>query len=395
MANQTIKTYLLITAASELLIGLHAAIYVTYLMSNDLSLLQVSLVNFFFMLSVFVLEIPTGAIADIFGRKFSFVLSNIICGAGFLVYSLSESFTGFVASEIIIALGLVLSSGAFKAWMVDSLNFYQWEGKLINVFKLEGRIGSIASMAGGLIGAYLGVQNLAMPFAIAGTGFLILAITTFALVKEEYFVHKKRKDINLWNNIRQISSASIKYGLKHQVVFLIVSVTVVFTLGFQALNMYWQPWFTPHISGSQYLGYIWVGIIFCKMLGIEMVGYFEKRVPNFKIGYLVIGTSVGTMIMLSAIPFLKISIIAFILHEVIRGLSQPYTNTMIQENITSSANRATIDSFISMMRTGAAGIGLLLAGILSNAYGISITWMISGIIIIVLTPVAMIINGHD
>ena len=46
-----------------------SAIYVSFLMKNGMSLLQVNLVNTAYFLTLFICEIPTGAFADIFGRK--------------------------------------------------------------------------------------------------------------------------------------------------------------------------------------------------------------------------------------------------------------------------------------------------------------------------------------
>ena len=55
-----------------------SAIYVTYLIKNGLDLFQVNLVNAIFFFTLFVCEIPTGAFADLFGRKKSFVIACVL-----------------------------------------------------------------------------------------------------------------------------------------------------------------------------------------------------------------------------------------------------------------------------------------------------------------------------
>ncbi|MFH1668012.1 MAG: hypothetical protein ABH884_03260, partial [Candidatus Komeilibacteria bacterium] len=77
MEKKTINLYVSLIAMMQLMFGLHASVYVVFLLQNSLSLFQVSLANLCFMLGVFIFEIPTGAVADIMGRKFSFVLSNV------------------------------------------------------------------------------------------------------------------------------------------------------------------------------------------------------------------------------------------------------------------------------------------------------------------------------
>ncbi|MCH7759749.1 MFS transporter, partial [Patescibacteria group bacterium] len=303
------------------------------------------------------------------------------------------NFTGFIIAEIVIALGVTLTSGAFKAWLVDSLNYYKWNGNLLSVFRLNGRMTKSAQLMGGLIGAYLGATNLSIPFIVTGVGFLIVAIIAHLIMKEEYFDYHSDKKPRAWLNIKKIALDSINYGLKHHVVFLVITVSMVLEFGFMALNMYWQPWFRPSLPGNEYLGYIWAGIVIFAMIGNEIVNWFEKKMPDIKIGYLVIGFSAGLMIIASAIPIFMLSLTAFYLHEIARGLFEPYTDAKLQENIPAK-NRATINSFVSMTRKGAAGLGLIVFGLITNSYGISLGWILSGLTIIILLPMAMLINGR-
>jgi len=393
MAKKIITTYLLVSLIATLLIALHAAVYVTYLLESGLSLLEVSIVNLFFMVSVFLLEVPTGAIADLWGRKFSFVLSSVINGIGFFVYSLANSFSGFIVAEMIIALGMTLTSGALRAWLVDSLHFVSWDGQLINVFRLEGRVINLAKLAGGLTGAYLGVKNLSVPFAVAGIGYWLLAIISYAIMQEDYFQKKSRKGKEVVQDIRQIAQDSIIYGFQDNMIFLIVAVTVLFAIGFQSLNMFWQPKYGPSLLGTQQFGFIWAGIVVFSAIGNELVSYCWTHVPRVKRAYLIIGVSLGvTMILAGAIPIFALSLIWFYAHEIVRGVYQPYTNAVLHENIPSD-KRATVESFVSMMRTGAAALGLVLGGLVAENLGIEMAWILSGTVIIVFLPLVMLLNG--
>jgi len=393
MAKKIIKIYLLVSLIATLLIALHAAVYVTYLLQSGLSLLEVSFVNLFFMVSVFLFEVPTGAVADLCGRKFSFVLSSVINGIGFFVYSLADSFSGFIVAEMIIALGMTLTSGALRAWLVDSLHFVNWDGQLIKVFHLEGRVINLAKLAGGLIGACLGVKDLSVPFAVAGVGYWLLAILSYAIMQEDYFQKKSRNGKQVVQDIRQIAHDSIVYGFQNNMVFLIIAVTVLFILGFQSLNMFWQPKYGPSLLGTQQFGFIWAGIVIFTAIGNELVKYFWVHVSNVKRAYLIIGVSLGvTMFLAGVTPIFAFSLIWFYVHEIVRGVYQPYTNAVLQENIPSN-KRATVESFVSMTKTGAAALGLVLGGWAAESLGIEMAWILSGIVIIVFLPLVMLLNG--
>lgn len=336
MSKKIISIYLMVSIIAALLMALHAAVYVTFLLNSGLSFFQVSLVNLFYMVFVFLLEIPTGAIADLWGRKMSFVLSSIINGIGFFLYSLAESFLGFVSAEIIIALGTTLTSGALKAWLVDSLQFYNWNGKLVKVFQMEGRLINVAKLLGGVVGAYLGVKNLSTPFALAGIGYWFLAIISSILMKEEYFKKNNNKK-NVFASIKEIGKESIIYGFQDNIVFLIISVSVILTISFQSMNMYWQPKYEPFLFNSGQLGFIWAGIIISCLIGNEMVSRLWVSYKNHKTPFLVIGLFAGVMIFFAGFfPGLVFSLIFFFGHEIARGAYHPYTNAVLHENIPSN-----------------------------------------------------------
>lgn len=49
---------------------------------GGISMTQVQLLQSWFMLWIFIMEVPTGAIADFFGRKHSLCLGTIIIASG-------------------------------------------------------------------------------------------------------------------------------------------------------------------------------------------------------------------------------------------------------------------------------------------------------------------------
>jgi MFS family permease len=140
-----------------------AAIYVTFLIKNGLNLLEVNLVNMAFFLTLFICEIPTGAFADIFGRKTSFVLACALMCLSMCVYGSSHTFAGFVVAEIIAGIAATFRSGAFQAWLVDSLKHHGYDGEYHHIFGREALIRQIGGGIGAVAGSYLAVNNPALP----------------------------------------------------------------------------------------------------------------------------------------------------------------------------------------------------------------------------------------
>ncbi len=103
MAKRTIRLYLLFTLLTKLSMSFIAATYVMFLIGRGLNLFEANLVNFAFFTTLFLCEIPTGAVADVFGRKMSFVISCFLYAIGMFVYASSHSLYGFIAAEVIAA----------------------------------------------------------------------------------------------------------------------------------------------------------------------------------------------------------------------------------------------------------------------------------------------------
>ena len=104
---------------------------------NGLSDFDIYLLQAIYSVSVAVLEIPSGYMADIIGRKKSLVMGSILGAAGYVIYSLSTGFSGFLLAEITLGLGGSFISGSDSAMLYDSLAGMKKQHKYL---QLEGRI---------------------------------------------------------------------------------------------------------------------------------------------------------------------------------------------------------------------------------------------------------------
>jgi MFS family permease len=88
---------------------------------GGLTLTQLFLLQAWFFLWIFLLEIPTGAIADKFGRKTSLICANVCLLAATTLYATGKGMPRFLLTEFIWALSAALASGADEAMVYDSL----------------------------------------------------------------------------------------------------------------------------------------------------------------------------------------------------------------------------------------------------------------------------------
>ena len=136
---------------------------------------QIMFLQSWFMLWVFLLEIPTGAVADYLGRKHSLIMACVVWIIASIVYGSVPSFYIFLFGEFLWAMAYALLSGADDAFIYDTLKKI---GKSKKSKKIFGRISSfhlagfmLGAPIGSIIGAYFGLRIpvllMTIPFTLA------------------------------------------------------------------------------------------------------------------------------------------------------------------------------------------------------------------------------------
>lgn len=69
-----------------------------------------------------VAEVPSGALADRFSRRYCLVAAGLLQALGFLVWVTLAGFSGFAAGFVLWGLGGSLVSGAFEALLYEGLS---------------------------------------------------------------------------------------------------------------------------------------------------------------------------------------------------------------------------------------------------------------------------------
>jgi len=385
MPKHTIRLYLLFTLVTKLGISFVSATYVIFLISRGLSLFEVNLVNFVFFTTLFLCEIPTGAVADVFGRKTSFVISCFLFSVGMFIYAASRSFWGFALAEATAALGATFSSGAFQAWLVDKLKYQSHSESLGPVFAKEQQIAPIAGIIGAVAGAFLADKDLTLPWIVGGGIMFYAGLLALALMKEEYFVRQSFSLKSGLQSMKNTVAASVHYGIKSKVVRFIVLMGVLQYFAIQAPKMQWQQLFSQFLPNKTNLGFVFGGISICLIIGSALSPRFLKLMGNEKRALVAsqigIGAGVVATVLLKWFP---LAIGVFLLHEVARGLFRPLKDVYLNDNIP-SRERATLISFESMSHHIGGMVGLLFSGFLAEYASIATAWMLSGGILVAST----------
>jgi MFS family permease len=392
-AKKTVGYYLMLRTVSAFGISLIAATYVTFLIGKGLNLFQVNLVNFVFFWTLFVFEIPTGAFADVFGRKLSFVLSCILFSGGMFLYAAAHSFWGFALAEAVSAVGATFASGAFQAWLVDRLRHQGYEGPLGKVFAWEQQIRSGVGVLAAMLGAYAAEKNSSLPWFCGGWMFLAAAALAVACMKEEQFVRQKFSWKGGAASMAAVVRTSARYAKTNSAVRFIVVMGVVQFFAIQAPNMQWQPFFSRFLRHKSDLGFVYAGISIALIIGSRLAPPFLKRIGSERMALAVTQAAIGFGICVTIFcGNLFAGLAVFWAHEVARGMFVPVEDAYLNDNIP-SGERATLISFESISHHVGGMAGLLVSGFIAQYCSMTAAWVLSGTVLVA-SGVVFLKNGR-
>src|SRR5688572_15366106 len=186
------RTYLTLQLFNTLAASLIWGINTLFLLDAGLSNTEAFAANAFFTAGFVIFEVPTGVIADLRGRKVSYLLGVLTLAISTLLYLymwyVSAPFWAWAASSVFLGLGFTFLSGAFEAWLADALESVGAKEKLESMMArgevVEGASMLVGSVAGGAIAQ---ATNLGVPYVIrAGLLVFTLAFAVLLLRSEEH-----------------------------------------------------------------------------------------------------------------------------------------------------------------------------------------------------------------
>ncbi|MCC6711357.1 MAG: MFS transporter, partial [Candidatus Pacebacteria bacterium] len=147
------------------------------------------------------LEIPTGAIADVIGRKKTLILSRIFGAISFLMIIVGQTFWVFLIARLIQGLSQALWSGALESLQYDTLKDEQKEDQFVQVVAKNETLSWLALFISAILGGWMFDLNPTLPYTITLVFTLVAIVLSFFLVEpkidSEVFSFKKYLKQNL------------------------------------------------------------------------------------------------------------------------------------------------------------------------------------------------------
>lgn len=357
-----------------------APILIPYYQYHHLGMQAFYTAQAIYALTIFVMEIPSGYLADIIGRRKTMLIGAIIFPAGILIYTLSSSLLGFFLAEFLVAVGNSMHSGCDSALLYDTLIALQEEN---SYQRIEGRGNffsrsstGLASIAGGL----LAVLSLRLPFWV-NLGVALLAIPVTFMMREP-----PRKMVlsagSHWKKILQIFKETVKNRALRPFIFYSALLGTISIIALWAYFIYYQQISVP----LGLFGLLFALFQFSGAMGARLPGRLRTQKDGFKM----VASSLGIGLILLLVAALKspLMILLIMAHPFLWNVAMPPLLEQINRR-TASPIRATVLSIANMGRSLAYILTAPLVGMAIDRFALSTSFLLLAVIFISLALVLL------
>lgn len=295
-----------------------------------------------YALTVVLLEIPTGIIADKWGRKRMLLLNAFLSCCEFVILIFATSFWHFAVTAFLAGIGRSAASGSGNALLYDSLlqsgdakNFEMYLGRL-NAFDLSAAI--LAALSGSLLAGRFGFElNYWLSFAS-----VLISLVMTLLLAEPEMKTTTDETILACDYLRN----SIRFFIRNPKVCLVLFSGMVTGAAINFIDEFWQLYLNRLGIPVAFFGLFSAGCILLRLPG-SLLAYKLKTRYSYRalISVVIFIISAG----LVYISFIKsvTSLVVILLICIAAGIIDPLAAGYLHHRIDSSM-RATIDSFQSL-----------------------------------------------
>ena len=343
------------------------------------------------MFWVFVLEIPTGIVADKFGRKVSIILGGLFSAICISIFGISNNYWIFFVAEFIGAIGFTLLSGADKALIYDSLIHTEKTDEADVILSRYESAGTLGILIGFPLGCLVAgskllpyPETLPLTFIISGIFLLLTFFVAFTLNDPE---RKEKVEEFIKEGID-----GFKYIFRHKKLRLFA-----LNFGLISATTFFMFWFYQSLAGVvgidiKYNGFIGAG---CNLFSMLLLLNIKRIVKVFGMKNTLLYSAVIPGLFFAGLFFFRNIYFALAAMFIIIGLKMmrsPVLSDFMNRHI-ESRNRATVLSGVSMLEKIIIMILYPIVGLLAD-YSLWTTFLFLGIVTIVISFINRIKAEH-
>jgi len=395
------RTYNLILSLFWLATALPISLSILLFQARGLDLFQIGLALGAYSLTIVILEVPTGGLADAIGRKRVAVIAYTCLLASSALLLFAFSFPVVLAAFIFYGVGRALSSGALDAWFVDALQAADPHIDLQPILAKAGTFSFLSLGLGTLLGSAIPVlfkglppdgsavlTPYSMPILFALGFKLLLVALTALLVQEERALTHAGSWRGGFAEVPRIVQTGFRLSRDNPILLLLLGATAAGGLALSGLESFWQPNFANLLGGgagkSLFFGAVMGGSFLAGMLGNWLATPLSRRLNGrYALVCTIFQGAWGLAILLLALQGLPLPAAGFFwLAYLNMGILNSPHNTLLNAEIPSEA-RSSMLSIASLAGYLGGMLGSAGLGFIAERISIGSAWVIGGAVLVV------------
>jgi MFS family permease len=377
------RTYLLLTLFTTLSASLIWGINTLFLLDAGLNNLEAFAANAFFTAGMMLFEVPTGVVADLRGRRLSFLLGSLTLTVSTLAYVLmwqtNAPFWAWAVVSVMIGLGFTFFSGAVEAWLVDALRFTGYDGPLDPVFAKAQVVSGGAMLTGSVLGGVIAqLTSLGVPFVVRSA---LLGVTfVLALLMMHDLGFTPARGERPVPEMKRILNDSLHYGLGRPAVRWVM-LTAPFVSGVSIYAFYAMQPYLLELYGDEG-AYGIAGLAAAIVAGAQIAGglsaprlrtRFRRRTSLLLVTATV---SVLALLLVSVAGSFWVVVGLLVLWGLASSVTMPVRQAYLNDLIP-SRQRATVLSFDSLLGSAGGVVVQPVFGRVADVNGYALTFGLS------------------
>ncbi|MFO7668398.1 MAG: MFS transporter [Bacteroidales bacterium] len=386
------------------------AFFMLFLVEKGVSFTQIGILYAAREIATNVLEIPSGILADTFGRKATLAGSFVLYIGSFALFYIFNNFWFFLLAFILFGVAESFRSGTHKGMIMDYLNLKGWEKHAVNYYghtRSWSQMGSaLSALLAGLIVFYGGDYQIIFLYSIVPyliNLFLILSYPGFLNQSMEQNEGRKRTRISIsfrmlldilkQNQVRRIIFSSATHSaflkaVKDYIQLVMVNLALVIPL----MNQ-----FDPKQKNGFMIGVLYFFIFIGTSLASKFSSFLAaKSRHNIVQMTLISGFAAGAISGVSYhYNFWMISLLAFAGIYLVENIRKPILTGAVAKQVPKEILTSVISSQ-SLLSTIITSLLALIFGVIADHSGVGISLMsVSGLLLLITAFIQITDKSHS
>ena len=364
------------SAFGDTIVWVLAPVY--FVQTVGMSPLQLVLVGTFMELTVFLFEVPTGIVADVYSRRLSIVIGLFVMGAAIVFVGSVPEAWAVILGWSVWGFGYTFTSGAADAWLADEIGV----DKVRPVYLRSAQVSRVVSLVGIAISVALGLVAVWLPIVVGGCVIAATGVAVVLLMPETGFAPAPREEMEgAIRTMARTGRTGARLVRQTPLLLLMLGISASWGAWSEGYDRLSEAHIIRDVGLPSFFGLsfiVWFGLIYAASL---LLSIFVARPANRRLEQaepatvtktllLLNAALIGTVVVFGLAGLFWLAVLAMLLTNVARSLVMPLFTSWLNQSITRSNVRATVMSITNQADAVGQWTGGPAIGGIGNAFGI-------------------------